>query len=141
MRPTAGNAALRPAQNDSRSASLLLMRIEPAVLAPAIDSTFSLRSSTSGSAPAGSIIRRHSATRLVVCGETVVEAARAVRILGDTAADRAGDLARWVARVIESGAGDRVRDAAIGDAGLRHDNAVVVVDVEDAVELGHAEED
>ncbi len=40
MRPTAGNAALRPDQKASRSASFWLIRIERARLARAIASTF-----------------------------------------------------------------------------------------------------
>ena len=76
----------------------------------------------------------------VVGRQPVFEAMHAARILGDIAADRAGDLARRVGRVIKAGAGDRMADAEIGDAGLRDDAAVVVIDVEDAVELAHAEQ-
>ena len=76
----------------------------------------------------------------VVGGQPVFEAMHAARILGDVAADRAGDLARRVGRVIKPGVLDRLANAEIGDAGLRHDTAVVVIDLEDAVELGHAEE-
>ena len=76
----------------------------------------------------------------VVCRQPVFQAMHAARVLGDIAADRAGDLARRVGRVIEPGAGDRVADAEIGDPGLRHDAAVVVVDLENAVELAHAEQ-
>ena len=76
----------------------------------------------------------------VVGGEPVFEAMHAARILGDIAADGAGDLARRVGRVIKAGLLDRLGQRQVGDPGLGHDAAIVVIDVEDAVELGHAEQ-
>ena len=64
----------------------------------------------------------------------------AAGIFRDITADGAGDLRRRIGRVIEAGLGDRLRDRKIGDAGLDHGDAVVVVDLADAVELGEPEE-
>ena len=60
-------------------------------------------------------------------------------ILRHVAADRAGDLRRWIRRVIEAGMGNGVADGEIGDARLNHRNTVFKVDLADPVELGHAE--
>ncbi len=79
-------------------------------------------------------------TEKVVGREAVFEAMHAARVFGDIAADRAGDLARRVGRVIKAGAGHRVADAEIGDARLHDDAAIVVIDVEDAVEFSEAEQ-
>ena len=76
----------------------------------------------------------------VVGGHAVFQAMHAAGILRHVAADGAGDLRGRIGRVIEAGIGDRVADREIGDAGLHHHDAVVEVDVADAVELGHAEQ-
>ena len=77
----------------------------------------------------------------VVGGDAVFQAVDAARVLGDVAADGAGDLARRVGRVVEAGVPDRLGDGEVGDARLDHGAAVSVIDVEDAVELRHAEHD
>ena len=64
----------------------------------------------------------------------------AAGILRHIAADGAGDLRGRIGRVIEAGIGDRVGDRQIGDARLHHRDAVVEIDLADAVELGHAEQ-
>ena len=84
--------------------------------------------------------QHHFEAENVVRRQPVFEAVHAARILRDIAADRAGDLARRIGRVIEAGGFDRLGDRQIGDAGLGDDAAVVVIDLEDAVEFGHAEE-
>ncbi len=77
----------------------------------------------------------------VVGGEAVFQAVHAARVLGDVAADGAGDLRGGVGRVVEAPVLDRLGDAEIGDAGLGGDGAVLVVDVEDPVELAQAQDD
>ena len=77
----------------------------------------------------------------VVGGEAVFQAMHAAGILGDVAADGAGDLARRIGRVVEALALHRLGDGEVGDAGLRHHAAIGVVDLEDAVELAEAEQD
>ena len=77
----------------------------------------------------------------VVGGEAVFQAVHAARVLGDVAADGAGDLRGGVGGVVEALVLDGLGDAEIGDAGLGGDGAVLVVDVEDAVELAQAQDD
>ncbi len=84
--------------------------------------------------------QHHFEAEQVVGRQPVFQAVHPARILGDVAADRAGDLARRVGRVIEAGRLDGMGDAEIGHPGLGDDAAVVVIDVEDAVEPGHAEQ-
>ncbi len=76
----------------------------------------------------------------VVGGHAVFEAMHAAGIFRDIAADGAGDLRRRIRRVIEAGVGDRLRHREIGDAGLDHGDAVVIIDLADAVELGKPEQ-
>ena len=80
------------------------------------------------------------AAEQVVGGHAVFEAMHAAGILRHIAADGAGDLRRRIGRVIEAGLLDRLRHREIGDAGLDHGDAVVEVDLADALELGHAEQ-
>ncbi len=76
----------------------------------------------------------------VVGGHAVFEAMHAAGIFRDIAADGAGDLRRRIGRVIEAGLGDRLRHREIGDAGLDHGDAIVEIDLADAVELGEPEQ-
>jgi len=64
----------------------------------------------------------------------------AARIFRHIAADGAGDLRRRIGRVIKAGGLHRLRHCKIGDAGLHHRDAVVVVDLANAVELRKAEQ-
>ena len=77
----------------------------------------------------------------VVGGEAVFQAVHAARVLGDVAADGAGDLRGRVGRVVEARVLDRLGDAEVGHAGLGDDGAVLEVDVEDPVELAQAQHD
>ena len=77
----------------------------------------------------------------VVRGESVLEAMHAARVLRDIATDRAGDLARRIRSVVEAAVGDGLRQGEVTHAGLRDDTAIVEVDVEDAVELSHPDDD
>ena len=77
----------------------------------------------------------------VVGGEAVFQAVHAARVLGDVAADRAGDLARRVGRIVEARLRDRIRDAEVGHARLRDHAAVLEVDLEDPVELAEPQHD
>ena len=85
--------------------------------------------------------QHHLETEDVVGGEPVFQAVHPARVLGDVAADGAGDLARRIGRVVEPARRDRIGDGKVGHAGLRDDAAVGVVDVEDAVELAEAQDD
>ena len=76
----------------------------------------------------------------VVGGHAVFQAMHAAGILRHVAADGAGDLRGRVGRVIEARMRDGLADRQIGDARLDHGDAVVEVDLADAVELGHAEQ-
>ena len=80
------------------------------------------------------------AAEQVVGGHAVFEAVDAAGILRHVAADAAGDLRGRIGRVVEAGVLDRLRHREIGHAGLDHGDAVGEVDLADAVELGHAEE-
>ena len=77
----------------------------------------------------------------VVGGEAVLQAMHAARIFSHVAADGAGDLAGGIGRVIKALALDRLGDGKVGDAWLGDDAAVVVIDVENAVELAKAQRD
>ena len=77
----------------------------------------------------------------VVGGQPVFEAVHAAGVLGDVAADRAGDLRGRVGRIVETLVLDRLGDGEVGDARLHHGAAVVIVHLEDAVELAHGEQD
>ena len=60
----------------------------------------------------------------VVGGHAVFQAVHAAGIFRDIAADRAGDLRRWVGRVVKSGMGDHSADREIGHARLDHGEAL-----------------
>ena len=76
----------------------------------------------------------------IVRGNSVFETVYPARVLGDVAADCAGDLARWVRCVVEPGVLHGLGDRQIGDTWLGDDAAVVVINVQNAIELGHAEQ-
>ena len=76
----------------------------------------------------------------VVGGHAVFEAMHAAGIFRDVAADGAGDLRGRIGRVVEARMRHRIADREIGDARLDHSDAVVEIDLADAVELGHAEQ-
>ena len=67
------------------------------------------------------VVRRHA----------VLQAMHAAGILGDVAADGAGDLTGWIRCVVKAARGDRLRYREVGHAGLHDRRAIVVVDVED----------
>ena len=81
--------------------------------------------------------QHHLDAEHIVGGQPVFQAMHAAGILGDIAADRAGDLRGRIGRVVEAVLLDRVGDAEIGDARLRNDDAVWIVDRQDAVEAAH----
>ena len=85
--------------------------------------------------------QHHLDAEQVVGGEAVLQAVHAAGVLRDVAADRAGDLRAGIGRVVEALVLDRLGDAEIGDARLHAGAAVGIVDLEHAVELGHAEQD
>ena len=84
--------------------------------------------------------QHHLQPQDVVGRHAVFQAMHAAGILRHVAADGAGDLRGRVRRIIEAGVRHRVAHGEIGDAGLHHRDAVVVVDLADAVELRHAEQ-
>ena len=87
------------------------------------------------------IHQHHLDTEQVVGGEPVLEAVHAAGILGDVAADRAGNLAGGVRRIVEAVGTHRRADGEVGDARLDHGAAVGGVDLEDPVELAEAHGD
>ena len=77
----------------------------------------------------------------IVGRQPVLQAVHAAGILGDVAADRAGDLAGRIRSIVEAAMRHRVRDGEVGDARLDGDAAIVEVDLKDAVELAEGEQD
>ena len=75
----------------------------------------------------------------VVNGESVPQAMRAARVLGDVATDRAHLLARGIRRVVVAVRRDLSRDLEIGDAGLHRHSTIRNVHVEHAIEPGQAD--
>ncbi len=76
----------------------------------------------------------------VIGGQPVFQAVHAAGILGDVAADGAGDLARRIGGVVEALVLHRPGDAEVGDAGLGDHAAVVEIDFQDPVEPGHRQQ-
>ena len=74
------------------------------------------------------IHQHHLDAEHIVGGQAVFQAMHAAGILRDIAADRAGDLRGRIGRVVEAVLLDGVGDAEIGDARLRDDDAVGIVD-------------
>ena len=77
----------------------------------------------------------HLQAQEVVRRQPVFQAVHAARIGAHVAADGTGDLARRIGRVVEAPVLDGVGNAQVGDARLGDDDAVLVIDVEDPVEL------
>jgi len=76
----------------------------------------------------------------VVDRETVFQAVHAAGVLGDVAADGAGDLRRRVGRVIQAIRRGRLGDGEIAHAGLDSGGAIQGIDFKDAVELREREQ-
>src|SRR5690606_30805099 len=85
--------------------------------------------------------QHHLDAENIVGGKAVFQAVNAAGVLRDVAADGAGDLRGRVRRVIEAFMLHRLGDAQVGDTRLRDHNTVGIVDLEDAVELAHHEQD
>ena len=83
--------------------------------------------------------QNHLDAEQVVGGEAVFQAMDAAGVLGDVAADRTGNLARRIGRVIETLVLDGLGQAQVGDPGLGDDAAVLPVDLQDFVELAHGQ--
>ncbi len=77
----------------------------------------------------------------VVCGEAVLEAVGAARVLRDVPADRADLLARRVGRVEESVRRDGARHVEVRDSRLDDDPLAREVDLEDAVHPRQRDDD
>ena len=71
----------------------------------------------------------------VGAGDAVGQAVRAARVVGDVPADRAALLARRVGREVQAVGGDRPAEVEVQHAGLDPCDAIVGVDLEDAVHL------
>jgi len=84
--------------------------------------------------------QHHFEAEDIVGGHAVFQAVHTAGILRNVAADGAGDLRRRIGSVIEAFGLHRRADGEIGDAGLDHRDAVGEVDLADAVELAHAEQ-
>ncbi len=81
------------------------------------------------------------AAQEIVGGHAVLEAMHAAGVLRHVAADGAGDLGGRIGRVVEAHVLDRLRHREIGDAGLDHRHAVGEIELADALELAHSEQD
>ena len=77
----------------------------------------------------------------VVRRQTVFEAVNTAGILSDIAADRTGDLGGGVRGIIEAAMLDGLGDAEIGHPRLHDRAAIVVIDLEHAIELRQDEKD
>src|SRR5688572_8905608 len=77
----------------------------------------------------------------IVRREAVFEAVHAAGILGDVAADRAGDLRGRIGGVVEAEMLHGMGDAEVGDARLHAGASVYDVDLEDPVEFSEPEND
>ena len=76
----------------------------------------------------------------VVRGQAVFEAVHAAGVFGHVAADGARDLAGRVGCIVEAAVLHGMGDGEVGDARLRHDAAVVDVDLKDPPEPAHAQQ-
>ena len=72
----------------------------------------------------------------VVHGQAVLEAMHAARVLGDIAADGAGDLRAGVGRIVEAVGRGRLGDGEVAHAGLHHGEARHRVEMHDLLHLG-----
>ena len=72
--------------------------------------------------------------------EAIFQAMNAAGIFRHIAADGAGDLARWIGRVIETLCLHGPRHRGIGDARLHHNAAIVIIDFQDPVHAREAEQ-
>ena len=75
----------------------------------------------------------------VVQREAVFEAVNAARVLGHIAANRAGNLAARVGRVVQAQRSCRLADGQVAHAALHHRRAAALVHFQDFVELGQRE--
>ena len=80
------------------------------------------------------------AAEQIVGGHAVFEAVHAAGILRHVAADGAGDLRGRIGRIIKPRVLDRLRYRHVGYAGLDYREAVVEIDLADAVEFAEAEQ-
>ena len=78
-------------------------------------------------------------SQYIVGRQSVFQTVNAAGVLGDIAADRTGDLRGWIRRVVEALRLDGFGDRQVLDARLHARAAVLIVDVEDSIEFGHAE--
>ena len=76
----------------------------------------------------------------IVGGQAIFQAVQPAGILRHIAADGAGNLAGGIGRVIEALGFHRLGDVQIGDAGLDHDAAIFIIDLEDALHAPHADQ-
>ncbi|MNZ08209.1 hypothetical protein D3C78_250040 [compost metagenome] len=77
----------------------------------------------------------------VVHGQAVLEAVHATGVLGDIAADGAGNLRGRVRRVVQAVGRGRLGDGQVAHAGLHTGEAALRVDFENAVEPRHHQQD
>ena len=76
----------------------------------------------------------------VVYRQPVLQAVHAAGVFRHVATDRASDLGRGVGRVVQAPRGHRLADRQVAHAGLDPRELVGVIDFQDAVELGQAEQ-
>ena len=74
-------------------------------------------------------------SQYVVHGESILQAMHPARILGDVAADRAGNLARRIGGVVKAMRRGRFADREVADARLNRRGAGMRIDLYDPIEL------
>ena len=75
----------------------------------------------------------------VVQGQAVLQAVHAARVLGDVAADRAGDLAARIGRVVEAERRRGLADREVAHAALHRRGPRLRIEADDPVELREAQ--
>src|SRR2546423_939389 len=130
MRPIAPNARLRAAQSFVRSASSLATRTARAWLRRQISNACAAAAERHPFAVRQDDLDREH----VISRHAVLQAVRPAGVFGDVAADGASHLARWVGRVMKAGGRGRLRQLYVDDARLDDREAILVIELENAIE-------
>jgi hypothetical protein len=83
--------------------------------------------------------QHHLDAQHIIGRQPVFETVHAARVLRHVASNRAGDLRRRIRGIIEASIFDGARDGEVRHPGLRGHRPVGEIDIEDAIELAHAQ--
>ena len=89
----------------------------------------------------GAVHQHQLNAQQIGAGGAIFQAMHPAGIFRDIAADRAGNLAGRIGRVVKALVGNGLGDGEIGDTRLHHGAAIVVIHAQDAVEARHAQHD